>query len=169
MMSYGPNEEGVRWFANEVWPRVRSARSDARFLIVGAEPTRAVRALAEADASITVTGSVPAVQPYLWQSAVSVAPLLLARGLQNKVLEALAAGLPVVVTSAVAAGLPSAIHAGCRIADDPERFASELLDLLAMAPADRRRFAANARLDLLSWSERLKPIEAILRRAASRS
>ena len=110
VMNYTPNIEGVLWFARQVWPRIRATRPDARFCIVGAEPVEEVRRLSTLDGSITVTGTVPDVRRYLWDSAVSVAPLLTARGMQNKVLEAIAAGLPVVVTTAVSEGLPEGVR-----------------------------------------------------------
>jgi sugar transferase (PEP-CTERM/EpsH1 system associated) len=107
VMNYAPNEEGVVWFAREVWPLVIARVSNARFEIVGASPTRALQALAATMPSVTIVGAVPDVAPYLWKAAVSVAPLLTARGVQNKVLEAVAAGLPTVVTPVVAEGLPA--------------------------------------------------------------
>lgn len=169
VMSYSPNEEGVQWFVREVWPRVRQARPSARFLVVGAGPTRALRKLAEEDHSIEVVGAVPAVQPYLWQSALSVAPLQLARGLQNKVLEALAAGLPVVVTSAVFEGLPEDARPGCIVAGEAAEFAEAVVGLLAQAPEARRRHAAAARLEGLTWAARLGPVRGILDESIARS
>jgi len=168
VMNYYPNDEGVRWFAHEVWPRVRARRPDARFLVVGASPRPAIRALSAKDPSIEIVGQVPEVQPYLWRSAVSVAPLRLARGLQNKVLEALAAGLPTVTARAVWDGLPVDVQPGCLAADDPVAFADAVVNLLDRSPAGRREIAGAARLDRLSWSERLSGLEAILRDAAAR-
>src|SRR4029077_21201266 len=83
VFNYAPNADGAIWFAREVWPRVRAARRHARLTLAGASPTRAVRRLAEADASIEVTGSVKDIRPFLWRSAVSVAPIFQARGVQN--------------------------------------------------------------------------------------
>jgi len=164
VMSYLPNEEGVRWFAAEIWPRIRSQRPDAKFMIVGDEPTRAIQSLA-ADSSIEVTGRVPAVQPFLSRAAVSVAPLRLARGLQNKVLEALAAGIPVVVTSAVLDGLPSQVRPSCETADDADAFAAAVLHLLNLSPAERRARATAAHVDTLGWSAQMGSLQDILRAA----
>jgi sugar transferase (PEP-CTERM/EpsH1 system associated) len=168
VMDYAPNEEGVSWFAHQVWPKVRAARPDARFIVVGSRPTRAVRALPSHDASIEVVGGVPSVQPYLWRSSVAVAPLRLARGIQNKVLEALAAGLPVVVTPAVCEGLPAEAMPGCTSALDPSEFAKSVVRLLDLTPAQRRQQAALADLSRLSWRERLAPVEAVLQQAAAK-
>jgi glycosyltransferase involved in cell wall biosynthesis len=168
VLDYYPNEDGVRWFAQRVWPTVRAAVPKARFLVVGAKPTRMVRDLGVRDPSIEVTGAVDAVQPYLWRSAVSVAPLRIARGIQTKVLEALAAGLPVVTTPAVLGGLPAAVHPGCDARDTEESFAHAVIDLLLKSPEDRRNRAALGVLDGLDWEECLRPVGSVLS-AAQRS
>ena len=98
------------------------------------------------ESGIEVTGTVADVRQYLWNSAVSVAPLKTARGVQNKVLEALAAGLPAVLTTQVFEGLPVEAHRGCRVAGTAADFADETLAILDL-PADARRAVAN-RADL---------------------
>ncbi len=150
-----------------IWPRVREARPDARLVIVGAQPTKRLRQAAATDGSIEVTGSVADVRPYLWNSAVSVAPLATARGVQNKVLEALAAGLPVVITPTVAEGLPAAALPGCIVAD-AAGCADAVVSLLRRAPDDRRAFAAQADLSELGWATQLAPLVPILSAAARR-
>jgi polysaccharide biosynthesis protein PslH len=166
VMNYAPNESAVLWFATEVWPSIRDAVPGARFAIVGSSPTRAVMALSSADASITVTGTVPDVRPFLWRASVSVAPLKVARGVQNKVLEALAAGLPVVVTSPVIEGVPDAARPGCRVTDDAALFAREVIQLLVGPQAELRALAASANLEPLSWERSLAPLRGILTAAA---
>jgi len=88
-MDYRANVDAVQWFAREVWPRIFARCQDARFYIVGSKPTASVRALAEL-AGVMVTGRVEDVRPYLAHAHVVAAPLRIARGIQNKVLEALA-------------------------------------------------------------------------------
>lgn len=166
VMSYQPNEEAVQWFARHVWPLVRSARPDARFCVVGANPTRRLRRLAAQDQSIEVTGSVPTVQPYLWRSAVAVAPLQAARGIQTKVLEALAAGVPVVTTPVVMRGLPREIHAGCLVAAEPHEFADAVLRLLAESPEARLRRAQAIDLTYFTCPTRSESLGGILKNAA---
>ncbi|MEO8256566.1 MAG: TIGR03087 family PEP-CTERM/XrtA system glycosyltransferase [Acidobacteriota bacterium] len=166
VFNYAPNADGAVWFAREVWPRVRAARPSARLTLAGLSPTRVVRRLADVDQSIEVTGGVPDIRPYLWRSAIAVAPLHQARGVQNKVLEAAAAGLPSVVTRQVWDGLPAEVLPACRLADTPEQFAAAVIDLLS-SPADaRRRQAARAQLTGLAWPTRLAPLVELIERAA---
>lgn len=167
VMNYAPNEQGALWMTREVWPLVRQRRPDATLTLVGADPTRAVRAAASRDGSVTVTGTVEDVKPYLWEAAVAAAPLLVARGVQNKVLEAAAAGLPTVITPAVAAGLPREVMPACRVAPDAPAFAATILDLLERSPFERRAMARQADLSGLEWSRRLAPIGAALDAAAA--
>jgi glycosyltransferase involved in cell wall biosynthesis len=136
--------------------------------LAGSSPTRAVRGLAEADESIEVTGGVADIRPYLWRSAMAVAPLHQARGIQNKVLEAAAAGLPSVVTRQVWDGLPPEVLPACRMADSPEQFASAVVDILSRPSGERRQEAARARLAGLAWPTRLAPLIDLIERAAGR-
>lgn len=95
-MDYWPNIDAVTWFAGEVLPALRVRWPQLRFFIVGRSPTPAVQALASE--CVVVTGTVDDVRPYLRHAAVVVAPLRLARGIQNKVLEAMSMGRPVVAS-----------------------------------------------------------------------
>lgn len=104
VMDYEPNTQGIFWFVHECWPRIRAEFCDARFLIVGSRPINSIMALNGID-GIEVTGRVPEVPPYLDSAAVAVAPLHMARGVQNKVLEAMSNALPVVASPQAARGL----------------------------------------------------------------
>jgi sugar transferase (PEP-CTERM/EpsH1 system associated) len=168
VMNYSPNEAGAVWLANRVWPLVRSVRPDARLQIVGSTPSPQVRALASETTGVTVTGAVPDVRQYLWDAAVAVAPLQVARGVQNKVLEAVAAGLPCVVTQAVADGLPPEVAAACQVSGDAAQFAAAIGRLLALPPAQRRAMASGTDLTRLQWSVRLRPLVPLLESAARR-
>lgn len=167
VMNYEPNVEGVIWMAERVWPLIRRAFPQARFKIVGSNPAARVTALANPSEGILVTGYVPDVRPELWSSAVAVAPLLVARGIQNKVLEAVAAGLPAVVSVETARGLPPEVMRACAVAESPEAFAAAVCERLALSPAERRAIAGSAALDSLTWDERLKPVQGILESATS--
>jgi sugar transferase (PEP-CTERM/EpsH1 system associated) len=164
VFNYQPNEAGALWFAREVWPLVRRLHPRARLALVGMNPTRSVRALASE--SITVTGAVKDVRPHLWQSALSVAPLHLARGVQNKVLEAIAAGLPCVVTPDVFEGLPAAVRPACVSVKAPEAFAGAIVQWLNLDGASRRTIAERATLDGLSWDRQLQPFLDLIEQAA---
>jgi glycosyltransferase involved in cell wall biosynthesis len=166
-MNYEPNAEGARWLAERVWPLVRRRQPDAQLLLVGADPGAALRRLAQRDASIQVTGTVPDVRPYLWRSAIAVAPLFTARGIQNKVLEAIAAGLPCVVSQPVWDGLPPGIGVASLLATSAEEFAAGIVRMLNLTPAERRSIAAQADLTSLEWTRCLAPLEPLLRRAAA--
>jgi glycosyltransferase involved in cell wall biosynthesis len=166
VMNYAPNVEGVAWFARQIWPRIVERRPDARFDIIGSEPTPAVTALTKVAPGIRVIGRVPEVEPFLWDASVSVAPLLRARGVQNKVLEAVAAGLPTVITGVVGEGLPSSVTPACRIANSEPSFAAAVLDLLSMSPSDRRALALSVDFAPLSWDRVLEGVYEVLEDAA---
>jgi glycosyltransferase involved in cell wall biosynthesis len=146
---------------------VQAEIPSARLTLAGASPSPAVRALADADTSVEVTGPVDDMRPWLWRSAVAIAPLLQARGVQTKVLEATAAGLPSVLTRAVWDGLPPEVLPACRLADTSDEFALAVIDLLAMPAASRRAEASRADLASLSWPERLAPLVDLLECAAN--
>lgn len=158
VMSYRPNADTAVFLARDVWPLVVAQRPDARLALVGSEPSAALRHAAGALPSIVVTGHVADVRPWLWESAVAAAPLRTARGVQNKVLEAIAAGLPVVVSPAVLDGLPSEVHPACVLAEEAPACAAAIVHLLSLSPDARRARARTASLEPLAWSERLRPM-----------
>lgn len=104
VMDYGPNEDAVAWFCVEVWPSIVRQHPDTRFCIVGRNPTRRVQALASD--TIEVTGAVADVRPYVQQSRFALLPFRVARGIQNKALEAMSMGLPLIIAPALVATLP---------------------------------------------------------------
>lgn len=165
VMNYAPNHDGMLWFIENVWPQVLEARSDATLVIVGSDPQRPLQDAARNFPSITVTGRVPDVRPWLWDSAVAIAPLHVARGVQNKALEAIAAGLPIVLTSAVARGLPAVATPAVFVADTEKSFASQIIRLLSHAPGERRQLAASADLSSLTWPRTLEPLWKIFESA----
>jgi sugar transferase (PEP-CTERM/EpsH1 system associated) len=143
VMDYFPNVDAVDHFCHEIFPHVRRAVPDAAFHIVGRNPTKQVIELARLP-NVVVTGGVPDVRPYLSRASVSVAPLRVARGLQNKVLEAMAMGLPVVTTPEILDSIEATEANGVRAADDPEQFASAIIALL-QDPALREATSVRAR------------------------
>ena len=117
-MDYWPNIDAVSRFVRDMLPQLKARWPALRFHIVGRAPTAAVLALANAD--VHVTGTVPDVRPYLQHAATVVAPLRLARGIQNKVLEAMAMACPVVTAPGCAAAIASA-----RVPDELHSAAAE--------------------------------------------
>jgi len=167
-MDYFPNVDAVQYFCSEIFPLVRAVVPDCRFSIVGRHPTRRVRALSK-HPNVTVTGAVPDVRPYLAQATIAVTPFRLARGVQNKVLEAMAAGLPVVGTSQAFEGIAATEEDGVRIADDPQRFATELIALLTGNDTMRQQWALQARRYVEAhhqWSEQGVQLECLLQRVS---
>ena len=128
-MDYAPNVDAACWFAREIWPRIRRQCPDAQFWIVGRSPARAIQELARPD-EIIVTGSVPDVDPYVERMHVHVAPMRVSRGVQMKVLAAMAAGRPCVVTSCVADGLDARPGRDLIAADSPAVIAQQVIHLL---------------------------------------
>ena len=128
-MDYFANVRGVTWFAEEIWPLVRKALPDAEFWVVGSNPTKEVEALGAAP-GVVVTGYVTDIRPYLRHADVSVAPLELARGVQNKVLEALAMNLPVVATPQALQGLDGELPDSIASRSDPADFADAVIRTL---------------------------------------
>lgn len=142
-MDYFPNIDAVRYFCRHIFPSIKEVLPAVRFYIVGRNPTKAVKELGR-QPQITVTGSVPDVRPYLVQAGVAVAPFRIARGIQNKNLEAMAMGVPVVGTSTAFEGMAATELDGVRITDGPEQFAQEVLALLN-DPKRRRQCSLRAR------------------------
>jgi glycosyltransferase involved in cell wall biosynthesis len=157
----------MTWFVRDVWPLVRAKRPDATLAIVGADPLPAMQSLCGRDPSVTLTGRVADVRDWLWGAAVGIAPLHVARGVQNKALEAMAAGLPVVMTEAVACGLPLEAAPASLVANVPGRFADHIVDLLARSPLERRAMAARSDLSSLTWSRTLDRLWPIFEHAAT--
>jgi sugar transferase (PEP-CTERM/EpsH1 system associated) len=162
-MDYFPNADAAAWFCGEVFPRVRAAVPAARLLIVGKSPVAAVRALA-AQPGVEVTGAVPEATPYFRRAAVAVAPLRVARGIQNKVLEAMAMGLPVVATSRAHAGIEAEPGRHLFVEDDPAASAALIARLLGDAPL-RRAIGAAARRFVEShhsWNRLLTRLDGVI-------
>jgi hypothetical protein len=162
-MSYRPNVDAVQHFAAEVLPRIRREIPDVQLCIVGMDPSAAVRRLADGD-RVVVTGRVDDVRPYFDSAAVAIAPLRVARGLQNKVLEAMAMRVPVVASPAAFAGISAVAGRDLVVASQPEEFSNAVVTLLR-DPAARERFAAAGRSCVETnhnWSQLLERLEDLV-------
>ena len=160
-MDYWPNIDAVQWFATEIFPQLLAADPALRFVIVGARPAPAVLALAH-NPGITVTGTVPDVRPYIHHADICVAPLRVARGIQNKVLEAMAMARPMVVSPQALEGIDAVPGTELHLADGAAAFGATLSAMLA-APAAGMGAAARAKVQQeYSWPSKLARIEARL-------
>jgi polysaccharide biosynthesis protein PslH len=166
-LAYRPNVEGVTWFAQRVLPRLRERLSDGSrpvsLTIVGRRPDAAVRELATMP-DVAVHADVPDVRPHLAKAAVVIAPLAIARGVQNKVMEAMAAGRAVVASPGAAGGLPVTDGRELLIADGVDAWVESLTGLLTDAArrAELGRAAAACARGKLAWSSCLAPLDAIM-------
>ena len=133
-MDYWPNVDAVTWFAERIFPAVREAVPGAQFAVVGSRPTEAVCALAR-QPGVVVTGGVPDVRPYIAHAFCAVAPLRIARGVQNKVLEAMAMARPVVATPQAAEGIRAEAGRDYRLAPDEAGFAIAVIEAVRAGTA----------------------------------
>jgi sugar transferase (PEP-CTERM/EpsH1 system associated) len=163
-MDYWANVEGVTWFADEVWPAVLAAMPDARFVIVGSRPAPAVLRLA-AQRGVTVTGSVPDTRPYLAYAHAAVTPLRVARGVQNKVLEAMAMERVIVTSSAAVQGIDEQPPQDVLVADDATEFAQHVMTALR-APARRSTSNRHYVTDRFHWSRSLDTFLQLIEESA---
>ncbi|NOT16328.1 MAG: TIGR03087 family PEP-CTERM/XrtA system glycosyltransferase [Methylotenera sp.] len=149
-MDYWANVDAVKWFADHVFSEISCNFPALKFYIVGSKPSKEVLALTSA--SIVVTGAVDDVRPYIAHAKLAVAPLRIARGIQNKVLEAMAMGKPVIATSAAMEGIAYTEKQAVFVADDPKIMAHLLTDSLSHYPStahNNRQFVT----EWFSWEQ----------------
>jgi sugar transferase (PEP-CTERM/EpsH1 system associated) len=169
VMDYRPNVDAVVWFCNEILPFVRAQIPEASFMICGSRPVPAVRRLGK-HTGVTVTGRVPDTRPYLDRAEIFVAPLRIARGVQNKVLEALAMGLPCVVSMAAWSGTVIPHGEGILATDNAEEFAEHVIRLMQDGKwraemARKARAAAEANYEWKAQMARLDQVIAAVSQA----
>lgn len=161
-MDYWANVDAVSWFANSVFPAIHAKLPDVDFYIVGAKPARQVQMLTNLP-SIHVTGAVEDIRPYLMHAAVAVAPLRIARGIQNKVLEAMAMQKLVVVSMQAMEGIHATPGKELVVAGEAGDFADRVLFLLdSDDQATMGQAARNRVLRDYTWSANLSRIDALL-------
>jgi sugar transferase (PEP-CTERM/EpsH1 system associated) len=169
-MDYFPNDDAVLYFSREVWPLVKKEMPLAKFYVIGGNPSKKVKTLSQKDKNIIVTGFVSDVRDYLKRADVFVAPLRVARGVQNKVLEAMAAGVPVVARPEAVQGLGNSN--GCvKVAENNERFALSILKLIKV-PHARHRMISDARRFIMEnhhWEMNLSMWDNLLVKSSSRN
>lgn len=162
-LDYRPNIDGVLWFHREVWPALRAKHPELTWNIVGRRPGAEIQRL-HGLAGINVFANVPDVRPYLQQSKIAVVPLQVARGVQNKVLEAMAAGVAVTISPDVAKGIPVRHRFDAAIAENPSAWIEELERLLNDSDV-RSRLAKSGQQFVrtsYSWDEQLRVLDQLL-------
>ncbi|MFO7629442.1 MAG: TIGR03087 family PEP-CTERM/XrtA system glycosyltransferase [Prochlorococcaceae cyanobacterium] len=160
-MDYWPNVDAVVWFAREVFPALRRAHPALTFTIVGGNPTRAVRQLA-AQPGIAVTGRVVDVRPYLKHALAAVAPMRIARGVQNKVLEAMAMARPVLVSRKGLEGIAAGDREEVLLAESAADYLRLLADVLSGVHAPMGAKARACVQQGFSWEDNLPEVVFLL-------
>lgn len=170
MMDYWANIDAVTWFADKVFPRLRESARDLRFAIVGGRPSTEVQRLGQRE-GILVTGRVPDVRPYVQHATLAVAPMRIARGVQNKVLEAMAMGRAIVTTPDGATGIAATDGRDVAIAAaEPAAMAARILSLLKDSAARSALGLEGRRLTeaRYTWSRQLENLTALIDGGANR-
>jgi polysaccharide biosynthesis protein PslH len=165
-MDYYPNQQAVLAFCRDVLPLLQAWRSNIRFDIVGANPGAAIKSL-EALPGVTVTGTVPDVRPIVTNAALTIAPLAIARGTQNKILESMSMGVPVVCSPQAAGGVDAVPGEHLLVAATPEENLGAIKALLESSDV-RHRLAGAARARVLShhtWPSSMKQLDKLLAEA----
>ena len=163
VMNYFANVDGVVWFTKEILPLIKKEIPGIRFYIVGSNPTKEVLSLA-LDSSVTVTGYVPDTREYLKMAAVVAAPLRIARGIQNKVLEAMAMGIPVVATPQAFEGVEAEPGRDLILGGDVRKIAEGVIGLVKEGSL-RKSIGDNARRTIeknYCWSKNLEKLDNVL-------
>ena len=165
-MDWLPNVDGVLWFVREVLPLIRRRRPETSVAVVGRMPGPKIVQLGVEDRRIEITGTVPDIRPYLWSGAVSIVPLRIGGGTRLKIYEAMAAKIPVVSTTIGAEGLTAHPPDDIRIADTPEAFAEQCLELLGDGAVRDRVAAAAWQMvhDNFSWDHVSRCFENIMQK-----
>jgi sugar transferase (PEP-CTERM/EpsH1 system associated) len=162
-LDYWPNIEGLCWFCQEVWPQVQRRHPQATLALVGRRPAPAVRRLGDLP-GVKLIGQVPDVRPHVARAAVSVVPLRIARGVQNKVLESLAMGRATIVSPQALEGLSAVPGTHLLAADDPEAWITSLTRLFDDEALRGRLGSAGRRHveERHAWDRCLVPLDALI-------
>jgi sugar transferase (PEP-CTERM/EpsH1 system associated) len=164
VMDYAPNIDAVMWFIDSVWPAVKKQWPNAKFCIAGMDPTDKIKKL-ELNEGIEVTGFVDDIKPYFDKANIFIAPFRIARGVQNKVLQAFACGLPVIASSMGAEGIRCSVEQDILLADTPEQFINRIEQLTNNQEC--YSYISNNALKKItnnySWESILQPLEILLK------
>jgi sugar transferase (PEP-CTERM/EpsH1 system associated) len=161
-MDYWPNIEAVCWFCQTIFPNIKIAFPNIHFYIVGAKPTETVVQLAKIP-GVIVTGQVTDIRPYIKHATLAIAPLKIGRGVQNKVLEAMAMSAPLIVSEEALTGIHILYKAPITIARSPLDWFNAITNTLENPPSQEAKYALRKNiLDQYSWEDTLKPLTKLL-------
>ncbi|HTC19728.1 MAG TPA: glycosyltransferase [bacterium] len=169
-MGYAANEDGALWFLKKVWPRIKQQAPSAVFAAVGGYPRKALQRHHNGR-DVLVTGWVPQIEPYLVQANLSIAPLRVAAGMQNKVALSLALGVPVVATPQAVSWMPLKGRDGVIVVGNEDQFAQEVAEVL-LRPKAAKAWAKKGQRFVLKnyrWNDSGKKLEQVLKQAAKRN
>ena len=163
MMDYFANIDGMFWFADEIFPLIQKKVKDIKLYIVGGNPPQTIKDL-EKRSNIIVTGYVKDVRDYCNKSTVFIVPLRIARGIQNKVLEAMSMGLPIVSTPQAFQGIQGEPDRDLIVAEHPEKFAEQVVTLIE--DRKKREYLRKNAMELIrkkySWTTCLQVLSKII-------
>ena len=169
VMNYYPNVEGCVWFCNEILPAIQARHPEVRLSIIGAHPTDEVQRLGDLE-GVHVTGFVDDPREWLQRGAISIAPLRIARGIQNKVLEAMALGLPVVGTTSATQGVGAENGRDYFVEDEVHGQVEAICGLLR-EPERARELGRQGRLFVennYDWDVCLRPLDETLKKISAK-
>jgi len=162
-MDYFPNVDGISYFVKEIFPLIRQRIPKIQLTIVGSNPTKVVRDLVKVP-NVSLTGYVPDVRCFIRNATISIAPLRIARGTQNKILECMAMGVPTIATPEAAKGVQCVPGRDLLVAGNPPSFANQVIQVIDN-PQLRKRLAEAGRLQIEqvhTWKRSLEILDSIL-------
>lgn len=162
-MYWPPNIEGITWFLDEIYPRIKARVPDVRCTLIGARPPESIKSREQTDPSLKVTGYVEDPLPYLRDASMMVVPLKAGGGMRVKILNALSQGLPMVSTTVGCEGIAVQHERDILVADSPEDFAEQTIRLLTDAALNQRITEAGRRtaVEVYDYRQACLPLEAI--------
>jgi glycosyltransferase involved in cell wall biosynthesis len=162
-MYWPPNIEGVTWFLDEIYPRIKQQIPDVRCTLIGARPPASITERSKTDRSLTVTGYVPDPLPYLQDASMMVVPLHAGGGMRVKILNALSQGIPMVTTTVGYEGIAVTNGDNILVADEPDAFADAAVCLLTDAALNQKISLNGRRMveQTYDYRQACKPLDAI--------
>jgi sugar transferase (PEP-CTERM/EpsH1 system associated) len=162
-LDYRANVQSLQWFCDQCWPLIQQNLPQARLVLVGRNPVQAIKKLTS-DPTVQLVGEVPDIRPYVWQSSIAIAPLQIARGIQNKVLEAMAMQIPVIASPQAIEGIRCCVGTDLLRAKTPRDWATSVVELLS-DPEKQESLAQSGRRFVErqhSWEKQLDPLWRLL-------